>query len=431
MAQTVDLESVALVETRDDASRARVRPPNGMRPHVRLAVALIALASLCLLGVSAGNTRPGISARLGAGAVARKRGHLRGFPMVRALVAPGQEATLKVVENNWEAYHANGRDALVPLYLPDVSLWPDGGGFAELSAVIGGERDLEEGTVISYLKMLDRKHAQAELGYEPDEHHERQKLVPAALVDGMEDFASASLGHLAAWLEAKKLKKKSLIVNDWKTLIANHMGPPEDFDSFIMSFLNKGPKKWDVLFLDKGERGVDPEALKKPFATFRNDEWSEPYLVFRNRAAGVAGASFYMVSESFLKKVPSLLAQFQFTAVDGWLSTLCRDGHLKCFSHMRRDWFFGFTPEHLKGHHPPDARVVPTAELLFEAGGVIRDEKTTSAFAGEETAKSEEAGEGPGLGTAKKAPKKKRERKVSRAAALGWAPLDASDDKAH
>jgi hypothetical protein len=152
-------------------------------------------------------------------------------------------------------------------------------------------------------------------------------------------------------------------------------------------------------------------------------------LVFRNRAAGVAGASFYMVSESFLKKVPSLLAQFQFTAVDGWLSTLCRDGHLKCFSHMRRDWFFGFTPEHLKGHHPPDARVVPTAELLFEAGGVIRDSEKT--FSGDETKKSEEAGEGPGLGTAKKAPKKKRERKVSRAAALGWAPLDASDDKAH
>jgi hypothetical protein len=66
---------------------------------------------------------------------------------------------------------------------------------------------------------------------------------------------------------------------------------------------------------------------------------------------------------------------------------------------------------------------------LFEAGGVIRDSEKT--FSGDETKKGEEAGEGPGLGTAKKAPKKKREKKVSRAAALGWAPLDASDDETH
>ena len=56
MAQTVDLESVALVETRDDASRARVRPPNGMRTHVRLAVALIALASAAKGVVQAGDS---------------------------------------------------------------------------------------------------------------------------------------------------------------------------------------------------------------------------------------------------------------------------------------------------------------------------------------------------------------------------------------
>ena len=71
MAQTADVERVALVETRGDASHARDRPPSEMRTHVRLAVALIALASLCLLGVSAGNTRPRVSAGLGAGAAAR------------------------------------------------------------------------------------------------------------------------------------------------------------------------------------------------------------------------------------------------------------------------------------------------------------------------------------------------------------------------
>ena len=429
MAQTADVERVALVETRGDASHARDRPPSEMRTHVRLAVALIALASLCLLGVSAGNTRPRVSAGLGAGAAARARGRLRGFPMVRALVAPGEESALKVVENNWEAYHRNGRDALVPLYLPDVSLWPDGGGFAELSAVIGGESDLREGTVINYLKMVDLKHARADLGYEPDEHHARQKMVPAALAEGAETIAGASLGHLAAWLEARKLRRESLIVNDWKTLIANHMGPPEDFDAFVMSFLRKGPKKWDVLFLDRGERGVTERDLKKPAATFANDAWDDKYVVYKNRAAGVAGASFYVVSASFLEKLPALLREFEFTAVDGWLSVLCRDGRLDCFSHMRRDWFFGLAPEHLAGHHPPDARLVPTAELLFQAGGVIKNgpegsEKaeagvTQSAKKGFKSAKKARAEKSDG----KKTHKHKTPARAA-AAALGWAPLE-------
>ena len=142
-------------------------------------------------------------------------------------------------------------------------------------------------------------------------------MVPAALAEGAETIAGASLGHLAAWLEARKLRRESLIVNDWKTLIANHMGPPEDFDAFVMSFLRKGPKKWDVLFLDRGERGVTERDLKKPTATFANDAWDDKYVVYKNRAAGVAGASFYVVSASFLEKLPALLREFEFTAWTG------------------------------------------------------------------------------------------------------------------
>ena len=66
--------------------------------------------------------------------------------------------------------------------------------------MIGGESDLREGTVINYLKMVDLKHARADLGYEPDEHHARQKMVPPR--SRARDLAGASLGHLAAWLEA-------------------------------------------------------------------------------------------------------------------------------------------------------------------------------------------------------------------------------------
>jgi hypothetical protein len=63
------------------------------------------------------------------------------------------------------------------------------------------------------------------------------------------------------------------MVSDYKNLITNHMGPPEDFDSFVMSFLLKGPEKWDVLFLDKGERGVRAANLKSPYMQFKNPSW--------------------------------------------------------------------------------------------------------------------------------------------------------------
>jgi hypothetical protein len=109
--------------------------------------------------------------------------------------------------------------------------------------------------------------------------------------------------------------------------------------------------------------------LRNPFAVFENADWKKPYLVYKNKMRGEAGASFYLVSEKFLKRVPELLKDHEFTMVDGWLSVLCRDGQLECFSHTQKDWFYGLTSEHLKGHHPPDVEEVPTSELLFDMGG--------------------------------------------------------------
>lgn len=172
--------------------------------------------------------------------------------------------------------------------------------------------------------------------------NKKKQWIPKAVVDGREEFASTSLGHLAAWLEARQLNNKSLLISDCRTKIENHMGPPADFDSFLMSFLYKGPDKneWDVLFLDKGERGVEAGDLKTPFLTFSNEKWKEDYYVYRNKMTCQAGAGFYLVSGVFLRRVPEMLKSNPFTAVDGWLSVLCRDGKLKCFSHAQKDWEF-------------------------------------------------------------------------------------------
>lgn len=224
-----------------------------------------------------------------------------GFPDVRVFVNPTEADQLRAVKENWEHYHKGGSSAVRPLLLPDVDKWPKAGGYQEITALIG-DADLEEGTEFEYLQF------------------DLQKKRPRAVTEKHQYYASFSLGHLTAWLEARQKGSKALIISDYKNLITNHMGPPQDFDAFVMSFLVKGPEKWDVLFLDKGERGVRAANLKAPYMQFKNPSWAAPYEVYRSHMDSEAGASFYMVSDRFLKQVPSLLRDFPFTMVDGWLS---------------------------------------------------------------------------------------------------------------
>lgn len=224
-----------------------------------------------------------------------------GFPDVRVFVNPKEADQLSAVKENWEHYHRGGSSAVRPLLLPELDKWPEAGGYPEITELIG-DANLEEGTEFEYLQF------------------DLEKKRPRAISDNHEYFASFSLGHLTAWLEARQKGSRALMISDYKNLITNHMGPPEDFDAFVMSFLVKGPEKWDVLFLDKGERGVRSANLKAPYMQFKNPSWAAPYVVYSNHMDSEAGASFYMVSDRFLKQVPSLLKDFRFTMVDGWLS---------------------------------------------------------------------------------------------------------------
>lgn len=234
----------------------------------------------------------GVGAALGSGSGRSAVG----FPVVRVFVNPRESGQLSAVKENWEHYHKGGSGAITPLHLPDLRKWPKEGGYPEITRLIG-EANLQEGTEFEYLQF------------------DVKKKRPQAISDNHEEFASFSLGHLMGWLEARQEDAKALIVSDYKNLITNHMGPPEDFDSFVMSFLLKGPEKWDVLFLDKGERGVRSNNLKSPYMQFKNPSWAAPYLLYSNHMDSEAGASFYMVSSRFLKAVPALLKDYRFTMV--------------------------------------------------------------------------------------------------------------------
>lgn len=365
---TTDPERVPLTSADPESAASAADAPGALLPLSRaraLALSALALAAVSVVSVVSvaavareGSVHP---ARLGSAPLA--------WPMTRVLVHPDHGNSLDDVKEDWNQHHRGGADDLIPLYLPDLRAWPDAGGYRELTSLISGA-GLREGTEFEYLK------------FDGDE-----KKTPTAIVNGFGEFASSALGHLAGWLEARERHARMLIMNDYATVPSNHMGPPEDFDAFVMSFATKGPKHWDVLFLDKGERGVRAEDIDKPFLTFHNAAWDAPYKVFRNHMDGEAGASFYAVSASFLRKLPDLLFSHHFTAVDGWLSTLCKDETLLCFSHMQEDWFYGLAADHLEGHTPPLPRTATkTKRGKPEAGK--KTGKKTGKKAGKKTGKA-------------------------------------------
>ena len=296
--------------------------------------------------------------------------------MTRVLVRPDHGDALEEVKEHWNQHHKGGADDLIPLHLPDLRAWPDAGGYRELVGLIAGA-GLREGTEFEYLK------------FDGDE-----QKTPAAIARGFDEFASSALGHLAGWLEARKRHARMLIMNDYETTPGSHMGPRGSTppDAFVMSFAVKGPRHWDVLFLDKGERGVRADDIEKPFLTFHNAAWDAPYKVFRNHADGEAGASFYAVSASFLRKLPDLLVSHHFTAVDGWLSTLCKDETLVCFSHMQEDWFYGLAANHLEGHTPPRPKTATRTKDDDEKTKTRRGAREAEKRKGKETGRSKRRG---------------------------------------
>mmetsp|Transcript_24139 Transcript_24139/g.38802 ORF Transcript_24139/g.38802 Transcript_24139/m.38802 type:complete len:414 (-) Transcript_24139:1729-2970(-) len=325
-------------------------------------IVVLAVAALTMVsmhgGVGGKGGRTEVGTALGLGAIRGSSGS--GFPDVRVFFNPseGQSKPLAAVTQNWDLYHKGGASAITPLKLPDLWKWPAAGNYPEITELIANAH-LHEGTEVEYLGF--------DVNTKDDD--KKKSKTPRAISEDHEVFASVSLGHLVAWLEAREAGSKALLISEANNLITNHMGPPEDFDSVIMSFLLKGPEKWDVVFLDKGERGVRQANIRSPYMQFSNTRWSAPYVVYTNHADSEAGAGFYAVSERFLESLPALLRDHRFTVVDGWLSVLCRDEKLRCFSYMQQDWFFGLKAEHLEGHHPPDIREVPTSDFLL-AGGV-------------------------------------------------------------
>jgi hypothetical protein len=176
---------------------------------------------------------------------------------------------------------------------------------------------------------------------------EHSKTLTAERV-GAKGDAGKTLSHVIAWVKARDADAQSVVLASAGAFINTHTGPPNEFDSFIVSFLLRGPQTWDVLFLDRGERGVGLDDAQRPEALMSNKAWLNPYVLYRNRAV-YAGedlpVGLYMVSKKFLDKMAVHMREEPLYKLDNWFNALCAS-KLECYSYASRGWYQGATAKH-------------------------------------------------------------------------------------
>ena len=255
------------------------------------------------------------------------------FPDVAVVGGASAESRVRL-RKDWNTNHAGGFDSVRVVPTVAMNAWPDGDyGLVRklVTAELGDTTQVDIATL--------------------DPNDPSRAFVVGEAVDGETDVhdavaeASKSMQHLVAMLDAKARKSPALVVVDRDASISPlgddfthaHVGRPEEFDSLLLSFLYKGPKKWDVLWCDKGQAGVSASAARTPALRMTNKKWVGDYDVYRwTGEDGMGGSGLYAVSGTFLKNLPTALRKNQFADANEWLARLCRSGDATCFSYLER-----------------------------------------------------------------------------------------------
>lgn len=251
------------------------------------------------------------------------------FPQTYKLAPSGPEGDeeYKTTEDNWALYHERGDQDVKRAVMYDFTHWPT----AELEEAVMWVK----GTSLEAYQAFDA------IQTFPEDY----KLHAMRISQGLENVGPA-FSHLSAWLKAKKHEARAAIIAAPNAYINTHCGPPTEFDSFLLSFLLRGPSQWDVLFLDRGERGVDARQLAAPEALFRNKGWDKSYILYKNVAKIIGErleTEFYMVSKHFLDGLTSNLRQDALVDVNAWLNRGCETDRLTCYSYTAENWYEGAT----------------------------------------------------------------------------------------
>mmetsp|Transcript_45713 Transcript_45713/g.129311 ORF Transcript_45713/g.129311 Transcript_45713/m.129311 type:complete len:664 (+) Transcript_45713:62-2053(+) len=156
------------------------------------------------------------------------------------------------------------------------------------------------------------------------------------MLRGLKHHAGCGLSHFTTWMDAKHRGLKAMTIAEsdgfpswWFHDMAG--GRTSEFDSVVLALLEEAPPDWQIIFLDKGKRGAQPD--RGPVKRMMRECWQSPYEIYKWTGEGVAGLALYMVSSGFLKQVPTMIHDYGFDMVDAYINKLCSDkGSLKCYS---------------------------------------------------------------------------------------------------
>ena len=326
--ETCETSSAASLLHGGDATRDKRREQRAANTPRVLAAASCALAGALALARARSGSSVRSDARLG---LANGVDLLTGggaFPRATKLLPRDAEASAwDDSRANFALYHADGDADLSRGEYYDFDPWPT----SELADAVLTLKVKEPATYDAFEGV----------------HEDHDRLI-ADRIDARKHVGPA-LSAVMAWTKAKRDGESALIVATPEGYINSHSGPPTEFDSFVLSFLLRGPKNWDVLFLDRGERGVSEENLKRPEALFTNKAWEHPYVLYNNTASVVGmrlETHFYMVSKSFLDGVAANMKANKLVNVDDWMNYHCSHGLMNCYSYNSERWYDGLNDAH-------------------------------------------------------------------------------------
>lgn len=158
--------------------------------------------------------------------------------------------------------------------------------------------------------------------------------------------AGCSLSHLSMWMEALHRGVQNLIVfesDGFPSCIESYHigGNASDFADLAAALPSKAPADWDLIALDKGDFGAQPDPI--PIAVLKpaSAGGERSYTLIPWKGRGVAGAAAYMVSRRFLEWFPEDIKEHGFGMVDAWIGCRCSDksvanpSPINCFSLVR------------------------------------------------------------------------------------------------
>lgn len=148
---------------------------------------------------------------------------------------------------------------------------------------------------------------------------------------GVGHHCGCSLSHFVVWMSARERGVKNLVVAESDGLPSYWFeqyvgGEVRDFATVLAKAIRGLPEGWDLLQLDKGLRGAG-----RHVARLRHTCWAVEYDVYTWGGMRVAGTALYMVSASFLKRIPNILGNYSLDMVDAWLDARC-ESDLRCYS---------------------------------------------------------------------------------------------------